>query len=76
MFKLSTIKLYGREAAAAAGVIIAVTNAVHLPASVRSTLLAGSALLLSIHHGISKLTHDAHKSALVNQPAAPTTPKA
>jgi len=65
MPKLSTIKLYGREAAAIAGVIISVTNAVHLPASVRSTLLAGSALLLSIHHGISKITHDATKSALI-----------
>ena len=65
MFKLSTLKLYGREAAAIAGVLISVTDAVHLPASVRSTLLAGSALLLSVHHGISKITHDAAKSALL-----------
>lgn len=65
MPKLSTIKLYGREAAAIAGVIISVTDAVHLPASVRSTLLAASALLLSVHHGISKITHDAKKTALL-----------
>jgi hypothetical protein len=65
MPKFSTIKLYGREAAAIAGVIISVTDAVHLPATVRSTLLAASALLLSVHHGISKITHDATKSALL-----------
>lgn len=69
MFKLSTLKLYGREAAAAAGIIVAVTDAVHLPASVRSTLLAASALLLSVHHGISKLTHDSKKTALLNTKA-------
>ena len=69
MPKLSTLKLYGREAAAIAGILVSVTNAVHLPASVRSTLLAGSALLLSVHHGISKLTHDSTKTALLNSKA-------
>ena len=45
-----------RRCGALAGVIVTVTNSVHMPPNVRATLLAVSGILLSVDHAVANPT--------------------
>jgi hypothetical protein len=65
---ISTVKSIVREVAAVLGVIIALTNELHLPTSVRATVLGISGSLLAIDHAVSKVLDPSTSIAVTNSP--------
>lgn len=63
---LATLKSWGRQLASIAGIVVTIGNQLHLPATVRAVLLAGSLWIQKEQHLIDA----------TNDPTTPTVPVA